>query len=66
MDTTTALSPETTAKLNQLWRHTLENAQPGTPANEVLDRLERKYQTGGHRCAPCSNRKISTTPARIR
>jgi antitoxin ParD1/3/4 len=46
-----SLSPETVADLGQLWRHALENAQPGVSADEVLNRLERKYQAMTDRTA---------------
>ncbi len=31
-------------ELRQVWRQAMEDETPGVPANEVLDRLERKYQ----------------------
>jgi antitoxin ParD1/3/4 len=31
-------------ELRQLWREALADKTPGTPAEEVLGRLERKYQ----------------------
>ena len=31
------------AELRQLWREALSDKSPGIPAEEVLDRLERKY-----------------------
>jgi antitoxin ParD1/3/4 len=31
-------------ELREVWREALENRSPGVPADEVLDRLERKYQ----------------------
>jgi antitoxin ParD1/3/4 len=45
------LSPETSAGLGELWRQAIENTQPGVPADEVLDRLERKYQARADRTA---------------
>jgi antitoxin ParD1/3/4 len=32
------------AELRQLWQQARADSIPGVPANEVLDRLERKYQ----------------------
>jgi antitoxin ParD1/3/4 len=32
------------AELRQLWQQAREDKTPGVPAEEVLDRLERKYQ----------------------
>jgi antitoxin ParD1/3/4 len=32
------------AELRQLWQQGRASTAPGVPANEVLDRLERKYQ----------------------
>ena len=32
------------AELRQLWQEARNNDAPGVPAEEVLDRLERKYQ----------------------
>jgi antitoxin ParD1/3/4 len=32
------------AELRQLWQDARADKTPGIPANEVLDRLERKYQ----------------------
>jgi antitoxin ParD1/3/4 len=31
-------------ELRQMWRQAMEDGAPGAPVNEVLDRLERKYQ----------------------
>jgi antitoxin ParD1/3/4 len=31
-------------ELRQLWQQVLDNKAPGVPVEEVLDRLERKYQ----------------------
>jgi antitoxin ParD1/3/4 len=31
-------------ELRQVWRQALEDKTPGVPVDEVLDRLERKYQ----------------------
>jgi antitoxin ParD1/3/4 len=31
-------------ELRQVWRQAMEDRSPGIPVNEVLDRLERKYQ----------------------
>jgi antitoxin ParD1/3/4 len=31
-------------ELRQVWRQALEDKTPGIPVDEVLDRLERKYQ----------------------
>ncbi|HWW23961.1 MAG TPA: type II toxin-antitoxin system ParD family antitoxin [Edaphobacter sp.] len=31
-------------ELRQLWKQAREDKTPGTPVEEVLDRLERKYQ----------------------
>ena len=31
-------------KLREVWREALEKQGPGVAADEVLDRLERKYQ----------------------
>ncbi len=39
-----SLTPQTIADLGQLWRRSVENEQPGVSADEVLNRLERKYQ----------------------
>ena len=33
------------AELRQLWQQARADNSPGVSANEVLDRLERKYQT---------------------
>jgi antitoxin ParD1/3/4 len=33
------------AELRQLWQQARTDQTPGVPANEVLDRLERKYQS---------------------
>ena len=32
------------AELRKLWQEALGDKSPGVPADEVLDRLERKYQ----------------------
>lgn len=32
------------AELRQVWQQAMNNKAPGVPADEVLDRLERKYQ----------------------
>ena len=32
------------AELRQLWQEALSDKSPGIPPDEVLDRLERKYQ----------------------
>jgi antitoxin ParD1/3/4 len=32
------------SELRQVWLEALQNQGPGVPADEVLDRLERKYQ----------------------
>jgi antitoxin ParD1/3/4 len=32
------------AELRQVWREALEDKTPGLPVDEVLNRLERKYQ----------------------
>jgi len=32
------------AELRQVWREALEDKTPGLPLDEVLNRLERKYQ----------------------
>ena len=32
------------AELRQVWREALEDKTPGVPVDEVLNRLERKYQ----------------------
>lgn len=32
------------SELRQLWQEALRDQTPGIPADEVLDRLERKYQ----------------------
>lgn len=32
------------AELRQLWQEALQDKTPGVPADDVLDRLERKYQ----------------------
>jgi len=32
-------------ELRQVWRQAMEDKTPGVPVDEVLDRLERKYQT---------------------
>lgn len=32
------------AELSALWQEALQDKAPGVPADEVLDRLERKYQ----------------------
>ena len=31
-------------QLRQLWQEARQDARPGVPADDVLDRLERKYQ----------------------
>jgi antitoxin ParD1/3/4 len=31
-------------ELSGLWRQALEDKNPGAPVDEILDRLERKYQ----------------------
>jgi antitoxin ParD1/3/4 len=31
-------------ELRNLWRQALEDKTPGTPVDEILDRLERKYR----------------------
>jgi antitoxin ParD1/3/4 len=31
-------------ELRQVWQEALRDTSPGVPADEVLDRLERKYQ----------------------
>lgn len=33
------------AELRQLWQEALQDKTPGIAADDVLDRLERKYQT---------------------
>lgn len=32
------------AELRQLWQEAIQDKTPGAPADDVLDRLERKYQ----------------------
>jgi antitoxin ParD1/3/4 len=32
-------------ELRQVWRQAMEDKTPGAPVNDVLDRLERKYQS---------------------
>jgi antitoxin ParD1/3/4 len=32
-------------ELRQVWREAMDDKTPGVPVDEVLDRLERKYQT---------------------
>jgi antitoxin ParD1/3/4 len=32
-------------ELRQVWRQAMEDKTPGVPVDDVLDRLERKYQT---------------------
>ena len=39
-----SLRQQGVAELRQLWREALSDKSPGVPAEEVLDRLERKYQ----------------------
>jgi len=31
-------------ELRQVWQQAIENRKPGVPVEDVLDRLERKYQ----------------------
>jgi len=44
-------------ELRQIWQQAMEDKSPGIPADEVLDRLERKYQAiadaagTGEKCA---------------
>lgn len=44
-------------ELRQIWQQAIEDKSPGIPADEVLDRLERKYQAiadgsgAGEKCA---------------
>jgi antitoxin ParD1/3/4 len=37
-------------ELHRLWQQATEDDSPGVPADEVLDRLERKYQANANRC----------------
>ncbi len=43
---------QTIADLRQLWRRSVENEQPGVPADQLLDRLERKYQAMADKTSP--------------
>jgi antitoxin ParD1/3/4 len=45
-------TPQLIADLGQLWRRSVENKQPGIPADEVLNRLERKYQAMADKTSP--------------
>lgn len=47
-----SLSPQTITDLSQLWRRALEREGPGIHAEQVLDRLERKYQAMADQTAP--------------
>ena len=44
-------------ELRRIWQQAMEDTSPGIPADEVLDRLERKYQAiadgsgAGEKCA---------------
>jgi len=40
-----ALRREGIEELRRVWRQAIEDPSPGVDADEVLDRLERKYQT---------------------
>jgi antitoxin ParD1/3/4 len=31
-------------ELRQVWQQAIENRKPGVPVEDVLDRLERRYQ----------------------
>ena len=39
-----SLRQQGVAELRELWQKALSDKSPGVPADEVLDRLERKYQ----------------------
>jgi antitoxin ParD1/3/4 len=47
-----SLTPQTIADLGQLWRRSVENEQPGVSADQVLNRLERKYQAMADKTTP--------------
>jgi antitoxin ParD1/3/4 len=38
------LRQESVAEIRRAWQEALDNPAPGQPAEQVLDRLERKYQ----------------------
>ena len=42
--TNAALQKQGVEQLRQLWQQARQDTRPGVPADEVLDRLERKYQ----------------------
>jgi hypothetical protein len=37
-------------EVRRLWQQASEDNSAGVPADEVLDRLERKYQANANRC----------------
>ncbi len=39
-----AITQESAAEIRRAWQEAIENPAPGVPVEEVLDRLERKYQ----------------------
>jgi len=39
-----SLRQQGTEELRQLWQQALDDKSPGMPVDDVLDRLERKYQ----------------------
>lgn len=39
-----SLQKQGVEQLRQLWQAARQDARPGVPADDVLDRLERKYQ----------------------
>lgn len=43
-DKLSALSPEMTTQLRQLWQQALADKTPGLPPDQVFDALESKYQ----------------------
>ena len=40
-----SLQQQGVAELRQLWQQAMQDKTPGVPMDDVLDRLERKYQT---------------------
>jgi hypothetical protein len=49
-------TPQTIADLGRLWRRSVENEQPGVSADEVLNRLERKYRAMVNLLTTAANR----------
>ncbi len=47
-----SLTPQAVADLGLLWRRSIEADQPGVSADQVLDRLERKYQAMADESSP--------------